>query len=182
MKKLLIAFAAVATAAAANAASVAWAAEALDYTDESNVDVGTYWLVAMGASTDTSSFLVYEDGTYKFGTGTVAQTGSIPDAFSVGGSIDGLSASNNGDYYALVIWDGKDVANGGMWGVSDAAAISGIVDAPPTNGDGIFFQNGTDSYGSAVFANQNVAPVPEPTSGLLMVLGMAGLALRRRRA
>ena len=26
------------------------------------------------------------------------------------------------------------------------------------------------------------SPVPEPTSGLLMILGMAGLALRRRRA
>ena len=28
----------------------------------------------------------------------------------------------------------------------------------------------------------STAAVPEPTSGLLMLLGMAGLALRRRRA
>jgi len=36
------------------------------------------------------------------------------------------------------------------------------------------------TYGGAMW--QEVAPVPEPTSGLLMLLGMAGLALRRRRA
>ena len=182
MKKLIIALVAAATAVVVNAASVSWAVECLDYADESTVDVGTYWLVAMGNSTDVSGFKVFEDGTYSFGSGTVVETGSIPDAFSVMGSIDGLSAANNGDYYALVIWDGKNVANGGLWGVSDAAAISGIVDEPPTNGDGIFFQNGTDSYGSAIFADQAVEPIPEPTSGLLIVLGMAGLALRRRRA
>ena len=35
---------------------------------------------------------------------------------------------------------------------------------------------------SSQMSSFNVAPVPEPTSGLLMLLGMAGLALRRRRA
>ena len=35
---------------------------------------------------------------------------------------------------------------------------------------------------SSQMTSFNVAPVPEPTSGLLMLLGMAGLALRRRRA
>ena len=33
-----------------------------------------------------------------------------------------------------------------------------------------------------VFATGNFTAAPEPTSGLLMLLGMAGLALRRRRA
>ena len=31
-------------------------------------------------------------------------------------------------------------------------------------------------------ANYTTAAVPEPTSGLLMLVGLAGLALRRRRA
>lgn len=182
MKKLIIALVAAAMAVVVNAASVTWVVNCLDYADESTVDAGTYWLVAMGDSTDVSGFKVFEDGTYSFGSGTVTETGSIPDAFSVGGTIDGLSAANNGDYYALVIWDGNDVASGGLWGVSDAVAISGVIDEPPTNGDDIFFQNGTDAYGTAIFANQAVEPIPEPTSGLLIVLGMAGLALRRRRA
>ena len=41
------------------------------------------------------------------------------------------------------------------------------------------------AWGNMTTATQNAsnwAAVPEPTSGLLMLLGMAGLALRRRRA
>ena len=37
-------------------------------------------------------------------------------------------------------------------------------------------------YNESVSWSGAVASVPEPTSGLLILLGMAGLALRRRRA
>ena len=183
MKKMMIMAAAIISAVVVNAASVSWATYAAEYTDESPLEGGTYWLVAMGASSDTSAFKVFEDGSVDFGGATYTQ-GTITDAYGVMGEINGLTAANNGDYYALVIWDGKNAADGGLYGVSSAVAVSGIVDAPPTNGDGIDFNNGTDSFGTALFANQSVltTAVPEPTSGLLMLVGLAGLALRRRRA
>ena len=41
------------------------------------------------------------------------------------------------------------------------------------------FVNRTIGYGTQSGVTQSV---PEPTSGLLMLVGLAGLALRRRRA
>ena len=42
--------------------------------------------------------------------------------------------------------------------------------------------SGTDLLSGAKSGSFGGAPVPEPTSGLLILLGVAGLALRRRRA
>ena len=41
---------------------------------------------------------------------------------------------------------------------------------------------GTKLYGTGADMSWQTAAVPEPTSGLLLLLGVAGLALRRRRA
>ena len=188
MKKLMIAAAAIVLATGfANAANCAWGTMAVTSDMSAMIDGGTYWLVALGADTGASSaFKVNSDGTYDFGAYSVVNTGTVSGG-SAGGSLTGLSASDNGSYYALIVWDGVEGVDGttgkGYYGVAEGM-ITGIVAEPPTDAEMINFDNlGYGGYMATTTHTVPVSgPVPEPTSGLLMLLGMAGLALRRRRA
>ena len=185
MKKLMIAAAIVCAAAFANAASCNWQVDWAYAVDTSNPTydatesfAGTYWLVAL-ADSSTAGISVDNTGALTLGTGmTQVATGAASSYF--GNQITGLTAANNGDYYALVIYD----ENYKYYGVSNAAQITGVVDAPPTDATAITFSNIYDTTDDANYMVANIAAtsVPEPTSGLLMLLGVAGLALRRRRA
>ena len=179
MKKLMIAAAIVCAAVVGQAASVNWDVY-WAYSKNGSVNtyddgsVVNYWIVNMGTATDTSGLSVDKDGNLvNSDSYSVVGTGSIPTFGN--GTAEGTIA--NGNYLAMVIYDSAN----GLYGVSDANAVSGIVADPPTAGSlAAAFQNdgGTEGY---IIANTPV-PVPEPTSGLLMLLGVAGLALRRRRA
>ncbi len=178
MKKLMIMLAAVVMAAGVQAASCTWQTTALTADMTATIDSGSYWLVALGNDSGASAdFTVYSDGTVDFGN-YAATKGSMTDGGSVGGTIDSLTSANNGNYYALVIWDGNE---NGYFGVAEGM-VSGIVDAPPTDANVISFDN--SGMGGVMLTDKAVttAAVPEPTSGLLMLVGLAGLALRRRRA
>ena len=192
MKKLMIAAAIVCAAVVSQAASCAWMSDWAWASNESGTSTydagsaGTYWLVSL-TSADTTGLAVDDTGALVLGTGMeVSKTSTFADG-DVKSSITGLSAANNGDYYALVIYDPTVKT----YGVSYAAQIAGIVDADP--GQGIPASDATDvkfyNYIDAdwdnnkeMWANQPLQSVPEPTSGLLLLLGIAGLALRRRRA
>ena len=188
----MIAAAIVCAAVVSQAASCSWYTGYVwgDFGGVSTYDsadsAGSYWLIALGDTlvgnyaVDTDGALVYKNGDTYEKTG-VAGT-AFTDPYGVADSMTGLSAANNGEKYALVVYD----TTVGAWGISDVEMIAGISDEPPLNADEMVFHNyidaGWDDTPEMVANQALVSNVPEPTSGLLLLLGFAGLALKRRRA
>ena len=112
---------------------------------------------------------------------TILDSGSYADATLSGKQLTGLAAADNGTQLALILVD----TTYNKWG-SAQGAIAGISDDPPLNANPIAFTDGKgfdpDWDSTTLQINSTLQAVPEPTSGLLLLLGVAGLALRRRRA
>ena len=182
MKKLIIAATVAMLGIAVNAATANWNTNWCyslnDGTDDTyNYGMsGTYWIVALGDGL-TSDISVTTDGKL-----VLAENKNMsfqgPGSVSEGAAAGMLSFTDNGEMFALVIYN----SDYQMFGVSDAAAIANYKADPPNPADDITFSNIHDVTYDSDYMVANQAAVPEPTSGLLLLLGVAGLALKRRRA
>ncbi len=152
MKKMIIMLAVVVAAVAANAASFKWSAGNIYSSNLTEKYSGTVTLYAVGIEGALS--------TVTAANGVVAATTFESDAFVAGQGYD---------FYFVIDNDGSTFTS----------AVKNI-DAQADATANIAFGNMTTQTQNA--ANWTTASVPEPTSGLLMLVGLAGLALRRRRA
>ena len=155
----MIAAAIVCAAAVSQAAVVAWSAmEIYDATGENvlQADPGIYLAKIIG-ETPTK---IGDPGEFLYDSGDNLVEGTY--TLVVGTDFDG-------DKYTFVTADGSALTD--LDGNALVYTLSG-------------FGQDTKSTGVPRFDVENVkvAAVPEPTSGLLLLLGVAGMALRRRRA
>ena len=160
MKKLLILAAAIVAGAAANAASFKWSAGNLYASNGTDKFTGDVTLYAVISGTDTAVSTV-----------TASSAGAISTTTF---SNDALEA---GTYYDFFL----SYTDGGKTFVSDTKNILAQANSTPSISFGNM-QSATQNASNWASSGGGGEPVPEPTSGLLMLLGAAGLALKRKRA
>ena len=189
MKKLIIALFVAGVGLFANAAAYEWKAETgrlMNGTGGSGsanyITSGTAYLLFTDVMTQSALVTAYAAdaaaaastvATKALSTGSVGTDARISDGASF--TYDTTSAQTayfvvfNGDQmYVSIEADA----------VYAAVGTSGIEFGSLTASSKLAFDSAS-GYSAAGWYTQSV---PEPTSGLLMLLGMAGLALRRRRA
>ena len=168
MKKLMTACAVALVAAMANAAAVTWSSGT--YTDgfknPSNAKMTTamgYEMIVSIFSDSTGSTLV----TSSNSSSVNAMTGAISTTTA------DVLASDKTYYIKAVISDGTNVRDTDIYSFTTPSTGNAMVNF--TTGAGIGGSSGWNTW-------TTTTPEPEPTSALLMVFGLAGLVLRRKRA
>ena len=191
MKKLLIAACAVAFAAISQAANLNWTAYgALNDggADEDWYSGGQAYLILV---TDAGEFSI--DSSLNITGGSFVQSGAIEGGtaanFIDGGDViaGGLVSGTQYSFAVLFTTDGttgSTMPTTGLYGLNDNDGA--LYTITWNNDTGASFEN-TETFAAVVnevagAPGPGPSPIPEPTSGLLMLVGLAGLALRRRRA
>jgi len=177
MKKLVLTAFAVAVAFAANAASVDWGFSETAQSAKSPYEIDAFTAYLFTASTWEAATQVTAD-TFNSAVANAALTkntlgGGAVYQWTTGTQTWTSDQAASGNYY-VVIFDGKDYA------ASPSIAATAYASAQESHTAGLW--QITAAATPLKSGDFTAASVPEPTSGLLILLGMAGLALKRKHA
>ena len=190
MKKLIIAVAAICVAVVTQAATANWKASASNVYAGNATDKysGTAYYFDAGVMSQAALFAIFEAGTAigsstagYVGTATISSGTMGATSFSYGEQSTSASDTNDYTFYFAVIKDDDIYFSNEKLMSANATATAKTVGFGTQAGSSTF-SNLAPAEGFQGAGKWSSTAVPEPTSGLLMLLGMAGLALRRRRA
>lgn len=192
MKKIIIAAAIACVAAFAQAGTVTWGSGAMYTAASASGGWSSTTVMSAGALVTMNVFLV-DAATYTSISGMsqadlyawtdgktadyTAKNLSATDSTIAAVTAKKSDAAASTTYYAVLTAEYTDATYGDMYmAVAKESTTSGTGIANVAN---IFGGASTASVGGV--RDWQAAAVPEPTSGLLLLLGVAGLALRRKQ-
>ena len=175
MKKIMILAAVALAAVVTNAATVKWSGSGIKGTDGANA--GNTYTAYFFIAADTTGAFTENIMTLESAITAISQkdfSGAVASKNLINGMIAAVTATHTpgvGTYDTFGIVVNSDAS---QYLVLDAKTVN-VLNAASTYTASWAGVNNTA-------ADWQTAAVPEPTSGLLLLLGMAGLALRRKIA
>ena len=185
MKKLFIAAAAIALAIGAQAASIDWSVGANTwYLSDGTTKAAKNTVVYLidGAKWSTIKAAI-DGGTTSF---TTADTGiiAVGQTSNTKGLVNGgtatssaLTAGTSYDFAYLVFDSGA-----GKYFASSTKSLAAYDTSDPVYNEKNTVAFGSENYVTTGLSGGWATAAPEPTSGILMLVGLGALALRRRKA
>lgn len=187
MKKLTVLFVSLMIAAAVNAASYNWSGVNVKVNSK-NTDVTSYTIYLVDASMISSDALSGQIAAGNYSslnavnvvatkTGGILQQAQVKDQYGEYHTVfrwsqtEGLDNSElNGEYYTIIL--NGDLGEATHYLITQTQSAS----SPIQGSAAINFGNQINNVWYPI------TPAPEPTSGLLILIGAAGLALKRKNS
>ena len=182
MKKLIVTAVAIAMGFVAQAASYSWGMYGYINNGDGNygaIEDTTAYLFNAGTLSQEDMLAAFYAGTLDLAGSAISSSDATVDGVVVTDAFDYTGATDDWTAYFAVIQNDKlyisDVATAQYSDVGTSDILFDDQDGPSN----ATFANDAAYAGAGWYAT---GAVPEPTSGLLMLVGLGALALRRKRA
>lgn len=190
MKKLMILAVATAMTCVVNASSYIWGFGAGDYEDINGNRDDTLGVYAGGKAFLYLGTVTASESAFDLSGATYITSATFDaDMYTYGNentaapsSSDSIASTTAGQAFSLILVDNNVASLDGYEGnyvLYVGSSTQGDIPGATVTHYAEFMQN-DNPIAASDWAT--MGSVPEPTSGLLMLLGMAGLALKRKRA